>query len=147
MTVVAFTVFGDARPAGSKTIARAGDKTWIRESRKGSGPWRKAVAQVAGEAMDGSGLLEGPLFASFTFYRVRPLGHFGTGRNAGTVKVSAPFSPTTKPDLLKTARAIEDALTGVVYRDDAQIVVERLEKRYGEPARVEVSIEELEERP
>jgi len=37
-------------------------------------------------------------------------------------------------------RAVEDALKGVVYVDDAQIVSELLDKRWGEPARVEVVI-------
>jgi Holliday junction resolvase RusA-like endonuclease len=51
--------------------------------------------------------------------------------------------PTTRPDLLKLARAIEDALTGVVYRDDALIVQERLVKDYardGEAPHVRIII-------
>ena len=46
--------------------------------------------------------------------------------------------------MLKLARAVEDALTGIVWRDDAQIVDEQLSKVYGEPARVEVDVAELE---
>ena len=42
--------------------------------------------------------------------------------------------------MLKLARAVEDAMSGVVYRDDAQVVTEVLRKRYGEPARAEVAI-------
>lgn len=140
MSEVRFTVYGVAAPAGSKTRASSGDKVWTRDSSKRSYPWKRDVKQVAGEAMEGRELLAGPLFMGLVFYRPRSKTHFGTGRNLGVLKESAPTYPLTKPDLLKTARAIEDALTGVVYRDDAQIVVERLEKRFGEPARVEVHV-------
>jgi Holliday junction resolvase RusA-like endonuclease len=45
--------------------------------------------------------------------------------------------------VLKLARAVEDALTGVVWRDDAEIVAEGLAKLYGTPERVEISITEV----
>jgi len=35
--------------------------------------------------------------------------------------------------VLKLARAVEDALTGVIWADDAQIVDEVIRKRYGRP--------------
>jgi Holliday junction resolvase RusA-like endonuclease len=38
--------------------------------------------------------------------------------------------PTTKPDLDKLARAVLDALTGVYYLDDAQVVSLDLQKAY-----------------
>lgn len=140
---VAFTVYGDPAPAGSKTRATSpdGSRTWVRDSSKRSYPWKAAVSAAAGEAMNGDGLLDGPLFLSLTFFRTRPSSHFGTGRNAGVLKPSAPAHPTKKPDVLKLARAVEDAMTGIVYRDDAQIVVERLEKRFDSgPSRVEVFV-------
>jgi Holliday junction resolvase RusA-like endonuclease len=46
----------------------------------------------------------------------------------------------TRPDVLKLARAAEDALTGIVWRDDSQIVHETLAKVYGEPERLEVAV-------
>ena len=144
---VSFTVYGEAAPAGSKTRASSpdGSRTWVRDSSKRSYPWKAAVAAAAGEAMNGGGLLEGPLFLELVFFAPRRASHFGTGRNAGVLKASAPDYPTKKPDVLKLARAVEDALTGVVYRDDAAIVVERLEKRYGEPARVEVFVSHVDQ--
>jgi Holliday junction resolvase RusA-like endonuclease len=47
------------------------------------------------------------------------------------LKGSAPEWPVARPDALKLARAAEDALTGIVWADDAQIVVERLGKVFG----------------
>jgi Holliday junction resolvase RusA-like endonuclease len=100
--------------------------------------WKKAVASAAREAYAGP-LLDGPLAVSFVFYRPRCKGHLG--KNG--VKASAPAFPTTRPDVLKLARAVEDSLTGVIWRDDAQIVAERLYKEFGEPARVEITVEVL----
>jgi Holliday junction resolvase RusA-like endonuclease len=41
------------------------------------------------------------------------------------------IKPTKKPDLDNVAKAWNDALNGVVYRDDACVVLIWLEKRYG----------------
>ena len=43
--------------------------------------------------------------------------------------------PTTRPDLSKLVRAVEDALTGVIYADDAQVVSEYTEKHYADNPR------------
>ena len=57
----------------------------------------------------------------------------------GALKASAPVAPG-KPDLDKLARAVGDALTGVAYRDDAQITRWHLQKRYGEQAGTEITV-------
>jgi crossover junction endodeoxyribonuclease RusA len=48
---------------------------------------------------------------------------------------------TTPPDLDKVGRALMDALTGVVYRDDAQVIRLDAGKSYGDPG-VAITIEE-----
>jgi Holliday junction resolvase RusA-like endonuclease len=45
-----------------------------------------------------------------------------------------------RPDLSKLIRATEDALTGIVYNDDSQIVEIKADKFYGLPERVEVIV-------
>ena len=44
----------------------------------------------------------------------------------------------TKPDYDKLARSLSDALSGIVYKDDSQIVFGQQEKKFGSPSRVEV---------
>jgi Holliday junction resolvase RusA-like endonuclease len=142
-----FTVYGGAKSAGSKRAFR-NPKTGqmiVTETVKGSKSWQRAVSDAGSEAHQGP-LLDGPLRVVFTFYRPRPCSHYGTGRNAGVVKPSAPRFPHTRPDALKLARGVEDALTGIIWRDDAQIVDGRQLKRWGEPARVEIEVEEARER-
>jgi Holliday junction resolvase RusA-like endonuclease len=141
MTSIAFTVPGIAAPAGSKKgfyNAKARRVVIVDDSKR-SRPWKAQVSEAAAEAMTFNGddgtsgyrpLLEGPLHLELIFHVNRPKGHYGSGRNADKVKPGAPWAPTVKPDLLKLARAVEDALSGLVYRDDAQIVVETLQKAY-----------------
>lgn len=108
--------------------------------------YRSDVKGAALEVFGDRPLLDVLLVAYFTFYLKRPKGHYGSGRNAGVLKDSAPAAPGVRPDVLKLARAAEDALTNVVYRDDALIIDEVISKRYaeyGEPERVIVRIEVL----
>jgi crossover junction endodeoxyribonuclease RusA len=79
-----------------------------------------------------------------TFSMPRPASHFG----AHGLRPRAPRWPSKKPDLSKLVRAIEDALTGVVYDDDARIVMHDITKRYAEPGsppRAEIVVETLQE--
>jgi len=79
------------------------------------------------------------------FTKARPKGHYGTGRNAGILKDWAlDLMPTGKPDVLKLGRAIEDAMNGVVYLDDSQIVEEHLSKVYGAKPGAKVIIQTFE---
>lgn len=142
--MLSFTVHGNARPAGSKRIGTAGGKKGGRpiifDSAKGGAAWRadvRSAAALAAERHLGIGERDWPihdagtaLAVSMWFYVPRPR------------TVRREF-PTVKPDVLKLARAIEDALTGLAWQDDAQIVAELVCKAYGGPERVEVSITEV----
>jgi hypothetical protein len=142
-----FIVYGQAKPGGSKKAfvhPHTGRPVVVEDSK--NKPWRQEVAGAALEALqalDSWHETAGPLFADealavvFTFVRPRPLGHYGA---SGAVRSSAPAHPVTRPDVLKLARAAEDALTGIVWRDDSQIVHETLVKVYGEPERLEVAV-------
>jgi Holliday junction resolvase RusA-like endonuclease len=127
---IEFFVPGKPQPGGSKKGFARGNHVSIVDANDNVKPWMTQVAFSAKEAYGGP-LLEGPLSVTFVFFRLRPNGHFGTGKRQGCLKASAPIAPATKPDLLKLARAAEDALSGVIYKDDAQIVDEFLYGRYG----------------
>lgn len=145
---IEFTAFGVAKPAGSKTGFVVKDKRTgkhraiVVDACKSGKPWNAIVSASAAEAYRGE-LLRGAVAATFRFYFPRPKCHFGTGKNATTLKPDAPAFVTKAPDVLKLARNAEDAITGIVYADDAQIVQEFLSKHWGEPARCEVKIETL----
>lgn len=128
---IAFHVPGIPAPGGSKKYVGRSKKTGraliVDDAGKRNKDWRASVAWAGKAAMRGQPLLEGPLKVRFEFVLPRPKGHLG----AKGLKPSAPAWPTVKPDALKLTRSSEDALTGVVWRDDAQIVQESIEKRYG----------------
>jgi Holliday junction resolvase RusA-like endonuclease len=92
--------------------------------------WRPIVQAAASEALAGGPMLEGPLAVEFYFFQDRPKAHYRTGRYAHLLKDDAPAHPLGPPDTLKLARSVEDALSGVIYADDAQIVREFLQKEY-----------------
>jgi len=153
---ITFTVFGEPKPAGSKRampIYRRGPNGRQLVTRENGSPmiaviddnpdskaWKQQVACAARQAYCGE-LLDGPLRVSLHFYRPRPKGHFGA--NGLNKQGRDSLAPTTKPDVLKLARGVEDALSKVIYRDDSQIVAELITKDYGEPARCEVIVEEM----
>lgn len=145
---LSFVVPGVAQPAGSKRAFVKGGRAVVVDDAKGSRPWKNAVSAEAAKAMtfhsdDGtSGYrppLEGPLELQVIFWLPRPKGHYG----ARGLRPSAPAYPAVRPDATKLLRAVEDAMTGIVWRDDAQVVHQVVGKRYGEPARTEIQVREL----
>lgn len=141
---VRFDVRGRAQPAGSKRpFKRKDGSLGVRDANDASREWKNLVADKAVETMRGQPKLEGSLAMLLTFYVVRPKSHYGTGRNAHLLKESAPAFPSTRPDTLKLTRAVEDALTGIVYRDDAQIAMQLSIRRYAESPSVSVVVGEI----
>lgn len=134
MTVLSITVHGIPAPQGSKRVVTAGGKAGGRavlaESSKAVGPWREAVKEAAVKtiaALAGSyedwEPIAGPVGIEVYFHFPRPRSHYGTGRNAGKLRLSAPLRPTGPPDLSKLVRSTEDALTDAgIWRDDALVI-------------------------
>ena len=72
-----------------------------------------------------------PVRVRATFGFARPKSHYGTGRNAGELKVSAPLLHAQMPDTDKLCRLVLDALTlARVVMDDAQVCLLIGEKRW-----------------
>jgi len=137
--VIKITVDGLPAPQGSKVRNRAGA---IYESNKAVGPWREAVRAETQRAVDRP--LTGAVMAQIWFRLARPRGHYGTGRNAGAVRASAPDFPHGKPDVDKLARAVLDGLTaGGAWTDDAQVVTLEVHKVYAEKTGADIRLQEV----
>lgn len=106
-------------------------------------PWRQRVAAKAAMAMGDRPLLLGAVMLYVQIYRPRPKDHYNA---KGFLKDDAPSYPITRPDTLKIVRGIEDALTGVVWIDDSQVVGHNLQKHFRSNAfhRILISIHEKE---
>lgn len=93
-----------------------------------------------GEGKEGIGnfkLLTGPIRFSVTAYLPMP--------KTISKKRRAAAMPVVRPDLDNYVKQVEDALLGYAYRDDAQIVTIIARKRYGEPPRWEITLDEIED--
>jgi crossover junction endodeoxyribonuclease RusA len=122
MEAFTFTVAGMApAPQGSK---RHVGKGVMVESCKTVKPWRYLVSQAA--IATGVPLIRGPVSLSVVFLFQRPKGHYGTKG----LKPSAPRFHSVKPDGSKLLRSTEDALSKLLYEDDARIVMGTFHKRY-----------------
>lgn len=143
MPPISFFVAGVPKPAGSKRgffIPKL-KRVIITDANPNSKDWKIDVKHAAREAYSGP-LIDLPLAVRFTFFIVRPKNHFGSGKNASVLKPAAPKFPTCKPDVLKLSRGVEDAMSGIIYSDDSQIVSERIFKRYSRTPGVQVEIRE-----
>jgi Holliday junction resolvase RusA-like endonuclease len=142
-----FTVLGIAAPQGSMRAipSRDGRRAFLKHDNARTMPWRHEVTAIADRARQDSAdpwPTSGPVEMRVVFYLPRPGGHFGKKG----LRKSAPLYPATKPDLSKLVRAVEDALIGIVFNDDARVVrhhVEKLYADYGAAPRAVFEIETL----
>ena len=98
-----------------------------------SNEWKACVIHALRAVVkEGGSFPEGvPLRCDLTFYLPRPKGHFGSGKNAGVLKASAPTRPTGKPDRDNLDKAVCDAITASgLWDDDSQVTDGRIRKRY-----------------
>jgi Holliday junction resolvase RusA-like endonuclease len=93
--------------------------------------WRHMIIALIHEARPKDWQPGLPVSITATFRFPRPTSHFGTGRNLGCLKPTAPDWKTTKPDLDKTLRAVGDSLEQAgLISGDQQIVGINAAKRY-----------------
>lgn len=72
----------------------------------------------------------GPVGLSLTFVFSRPKAHYRTGKHSNEMRSDAPEWHTHKPDIENCAKAVMDALTGIVYKDDSQVAWLHITKKY-----------------
>ncbi|MEV4033453.1 RusA family crossover junction endodeoxyribonuclease [Streptomyces umbrinus] len=125
------TVYGTPAPQGSKNRNAHGA---LYESSAAVKPWREAVKFAALDALTHDTQwrpLDEAVRLDVVFTVKRPKHHYGTGRNAGVLKPSAPCFPTGKPDLDKLVRSTQDALTDAgVLADDSCVTAVFAAKAY-----------------
>ena len=114
-------------PRGSHTAVVRGGRAVLLDARreparKAYAAWKIAVDAAAREAMGDDALLDGALALHVTFWLRPPKNETRAQRQRAYCG--------TRPDADKLLRAIEDPMSGVVYVDDARIVLVRVEKLY-----------------
>lgn len=136
MSRVSFTVLGRPAPQGSMRGFLVGGKVRMRSQLKATMPWRQQVGQTALAIRPTAAIWAGrhePVTLSAKFYFAPPK-KMPKGRTR----------PSVAPDLDKLHRAVMDAIKGILYVDDGQVVgFSDSGKFYGLPERVEITMEAL----
>jgi crossover junction endodeoxyribonuclease RusA len=121
---------GLPRPAGSHRAFVIAGRARIAPANKEQRSWQRVVSECAAEAWTGREPLLGQIMLTATFLFPHPKSHYRSGVYASQLKPQAPCHNSNKPDLDKLLRAVGDALTGIVWRDDSHVVVVHACKMY-----------------
>lgn len=119
---IAFFANGDPKGQPRVKASRRGNFVHM-YTPKVADEWKRNVALAAKAAIGfPSKPTGGHVYVKIAAYFPRPKSHYRTGKNADTVKATAPQYHYGKPDCDNVAKAILDALTPVgIWNDDAQV--------------------------
>ena len=126
-----FTCFvrGIPAPQGSKRAFNVGDRAVVVDvNPRKLKDWRSAINSVLQDKWEGPPL-EGAVSVELHFQLLRP---------PSVSEKKRPY-PSVMPDIDKLARAALDAMTGIVFRDDAQVVRLDATKAYGQESGLQLS--------
>ena len=116
---------GDAVPQGRPRVVRIGGRTIAYDPPK-SKAYKALVRGYASQSAPKEPL-DGAVTLYVQIYRSVPKSWSKKKREAAIAGV---IQPTTKPDVSNVVKGIEDALNGIWYKDDSQIVHEYSMKQY-----------------
>lgn len=99
--------------------------------------YEQTIALAGREAMQGRDPLGGPVSIQLSIFMPIPASWSKSKREAAA---AGGVMPITKPDASNVLKAVEDALNGIAYIDDSQIIDARISKRYSHEPRIEIAI-------
>lgn len=143
--MLSFTIDGDPHALQRHRTVRRGDQLMQFDppgNRSAKGEVLTAWRQAGGRSFDRGT----PLVVTVTCVFRRPNSHYGTGKNSGTLKLTAPSYRTGRPDCDNLLKLVGDALNGFCWHDDSQIVRAEVVKRFteaGETPHTEVAVHEV----
>lgn len=141
--MITFFCPGLPKPGGSKKAfynAKLGRSLIVDASNNKD--WRTALGVYAQQARGDQPLYDEPLTLTVNFFMPRPKNHFRTN---GELKPNAPIFHSSRPDATKLLRCLEDALTNILWKDDSQIVIQSVIKRYGNEPGARVWVKTIKE--
>ena len=131
-----FTVKGRAKAKQSFRIAKNGFKYTPRDVVEYANLVKLCFINTF-PAWKPSLLVDKPLSVIINVYKSIPQSY---SKKAQEKALAGEIRPTTKPDCDNIAKNINDALNGVAYPDDKQIVSLSINKFYSDDERVEITI-------
>lgn len=143
MTVISFVVPGNPQGKGRPRVGKVGGHARMFTPQK-TVAYENLIAMAGAEAMQGCAPLQGPVLLEMAMIHGVPAS-WSRKRREGAL--AGDIMPTVKCDADNCLKAVCDALNGVVWRDDTQVVNVMLTKRYGEVPGVKVRIVPLDAEP
>lgn len=104
--------------------------------------WRAECSRLIEEAFGAEELAEGPLKIDATFY-VQPPKYISSKKKLKEKLEAEEIFCSKKPDIDNYLKALLDSMTGVVFKDDGQVVECRARKLYSMKPRIEFEIKEI----
>ncbi|WP_337032468.1 RusA family crossover junction endodeoxyribonuclease [Paenibacillus illinoisensis] len=134
---IQFTVYGNPVAQGRPKFSSQGGFTRAYDP-KNSKDYKDYVRLAAAEHAPAA-LLEGPLGMVLTVYRSTPKSF---SKKKAAQAEAGQIRPITKPDVDNYLKGVKDALKGVIWKDDSQVVEVFAQKRYSARPRIEVKIKQ-----
>ncbi len=119
---ITFRVYGTPVPKGSmRAFVNRGKPVVVHQDAKGIGAWTQSIAAAALDARERADepLPDGATEVTMVFFLPKP-------------KSVRRKHPHKRPDLDKLVRTVLDALTGILFADDGQVVSLTAEKHYAD---------------
>ena len=138
MFVITFGVDGIPVAKGRPRFKRVGNFVQTYTPNK-TATWEETVRQAAKNAMGTTDLLETPVTMALYFRLPMPQS-WSKKRKEGALKGLE--APTKKPDWDNLGKAVSDALNGVIFKDDSQIVSAHVRKIYSAVPGVDIYVSE-----
>lgn len=138
MFITSFVIEGDPVAKGRPKFARRGKFVSVYTPEK-TKTYEAKVAEVAMIAMGDHDPLETPIVVCVYISMAVPASYSKKRRKDCLDKIERPLK---KPDIDNVAKGITDAMNGIVYQDDCQIVSLHVTKVYATESSVSIFISE-----
>lgn len=138
--MIEFTIYGEPVAQGRPRFARRGKFTQAYDP-PDSREYKKYVKLMASQNRPIK-LIEGPVNLKLLIYR--PLLK-SMSKKKKAAALTGTLRPIKKPDVDNVAKGIMDAMTGIIWQDDKQVVSLQVAKFYSDQPRVEVKVVPLDE--
>ncbi|TNJ68203.1 RusA family crossover junction endodeoxyribonuclease [Paenibacillus hemerocallicola] len=136
--MIEFTVYGEPVAQGRPRASTQGGFVRLYDPAK-SRDYKDYVRLAAAEHAPPK-LLEGPLAVMIIAYRSIPKSF---NKKRAALAEAGKIYPVSKPDADNYLKGVKDALKGVMWVDDSQVVDAYARKRYSHKPRIEVKIRQL----
>jgi crossover junction endodeoxyribonuclease RusA len=129
--ILSITVYGKSEPQGSTKafMPKGWTRPVITTDNAALKPWRQQISWTAAGQLAGQKPTSQAVSVAMRFYFARP--------KSLPKKI---IHKTTKSDVDKLARGVLDALSGIAFVDDSQVISLSATKQFGLPERVEIEV-------